>query len=123
MTFICYINDIPEEEQASVNLSNSIDDKFNCLETELDINGQTKPVFLLRHNGGVKAYINACPHTGAKLNWQEGLFLDSEKHYIQCSIHGALFEKESGLCIHGPCAQQHLSQVDIIIENEKVLLK
>ena len=122
MTFICLLSDIPEEQEASVNLSIDVDEKINAFEAEVTIDDESKAIFLLRHGDEIKAYVNSCPHTGANLNWQDGMFLDSEKSYIQCTIHGALFEKDSGLCVHGPCARQHLESIDIIIENGKVLL-
>lgn len=123
MTFICNIDDIPEvEESANLTFSGNRDANPQCFETEIEIDGQKKPVFLLRNGSEIKAYINSCPHTGAKLNWQPGIFLDSEKYFIQCSIHGALFEKESGLCVHGPCAKQYLSRVEIRQEDGMVCL-
>ena len=68
-------------------------------------------VFAVRSGKNVSVYLNRCPHLGIPLNWQEHRFLDSDNAFIQCSTHGALFEKHSGLCIQGPCRGQGLWQI------------
>lgn len=67
------------------------------------------PVFVVRRDGAITAYRNACPHLGIPLNWQENQFLDTEGGLIQCATHGALFLIDSGECISGPCAGDYLS--------------
>ena len=44
-------------------------------------------------------------------------FLDLDGSLIQCSSHGALFQVESGECITGPCAGDHLMQVELRVED------
>src|SRR3546814_9425075 len=62
-----------------------------------------RAIFLVHHNGQVRAFVNRCPHWGIELNYQPNVFLDMDKQYIQCANHGALFETDSGACIQGPC--------------------
>lgn len=122
-TFICDVADVPVvEEQQSLSFNLDQTQVANGFEAEVMIDGQTQSVFLIRADDSIKAYINSCPHTGAKLNWEPARFLDSENLYIQCSIHGAIFEKNSGVCLHGPCINQSLTPVDLLIENDKVYL-
>ena len=77
--------------------------------------------FVLRWNGEVRAYLNRCPHTGVNLNWAEDQFFDIRNEYIQCSLHGALFEPLSGKCIWGPCVGGCLSVISVTVTPEQLL--
>jgi len=99
-------------------------DNFICSSSELKEN-QTKgfdvkvarkkiALFVIRREGHVFAYENKCPHTGAPLEWQLDQFLDFNDEFIQCSLHGALFKVNDGLCLRGPCLNESLTAIDII---------
>jgi nitrite reductase/ring-hydroxylating ferredoxin subunit len=60
--------------------------------------------FALRFDGTVRAYLNRCVHVPTELDWQPGEFLDLDKRWILCSIHGASYEPADGRCVGGPCA-------------------
>ncbi len=78
-------------------------------------------MFLVRaSNGGVAAYVNACPHLGTPLNFLEHRFLSADRTRLQCATHGAQFEPETGLCIHGPCLGARLKPVPITIDGDTV---
>lgn len=66
------------------------------------------PFFVVHKKGKLNAYRNQCPHTGAPLEWLANEFLDLDKSFIECAIHGALFRPDTGLCLRGPCAGQYL---------------
>ena len=70
-------------------------------------------VFIIKKDNQVYAYENHCPHAGINLEWQENDFLDMEKAFIQCSVHGALFTIEKGECAAGPCNGQGLTPLSI----------
>lgn len=78
--------------------------------------------FLICFNGRYFAYENSCPHTGGNLNWQEGQFFSFDGRYLQCTLHGALFEPKSGKCIQGPCFGAYLKSIEIVVEDECVFL-
>ncbi|HEY8510001.1 MAG TPA: Rieske (2Fe-2S) protein [Steroidobacteraceae bacterium] len=78
--------------------------------------------FLLRTGGRVHAYVNHCPHAGHPLNLRPNEFLTADRSLIVCNSHGALFEKETGYCVAGPCAGQSLQRVPIRIEAGLVIL-
>jgi len=67
--------------------------------------------FALRHEGQVRAYMNRCLHVPTEMDWQPGEFLDIEKRYILCSIHGAAYEPSDGRCVGGPCGRGRLTPV------------
>ncbi len=70
----------------------------------------------------VFAYRNSCPHIGMNLEFSRNTFLDPGNVYIQCSMHGALFEIDTGLCIHGPCLNESLEPIFVKIEDDEVLV-
>ncbi|MDD2057322.1 Rieske (2Fe-2S) protein [Pseudomonas sp. GD03860] len=88
---------------------------FLCLPNELG-EGQSRgfvlddtALFAVRRAGTVYLYQNRCPHRGIPLNWEPDQFLDSSASLITCCRHGALFLIESGECVAGPCAGDHLT--------------
>ena len=79
-------------------------------------------IFVVRRDNQFYAYENHCPHTGVSLNWQPDVFMDMENFYIQCSVHGARFNVEDGLCVWGPCVKQSLNAVKIEVQDDKIVL-
>lgn len=71
--------------------------------------GQPARAFALRFDGAVRAYMNRCVHVPTEMDWQEGEFLDLDRRYILCSIHGAAYEPEDGRCVGGPCGRGRLT--------------
>lgn len=104
---ICHISDI----------STSL-----CKEFVLQDDLESKDAFLIYVDNHCYAFINSCPHTGINLNWQKEQFFSLDGAYLQCSLHGALFEPDNGLCIYGPCLGQRLKSLDIVIENDIIYL-
>jgi nitrite reductase/ring-hydroxylating ferredoxin subunit len=41
---------------------------------------------------------------------------------IECSMHGAVFEKDSGLCVGGPCLGRSLAGLPVRVEAGSVWL-
>jgi len=70
--------------------------------------------FALRFEGRVVAYMNRCAHVPTEMDSQPGEFLDADRRFILCSMHGAVYEPTSGRCIAGPCAGQRLMAVDVV---------
>jgi len=83
---------------------------------------KTLDIFVVHKDSQFHAYTNSCPHTGATLNWQEDQFLDMDNNFIQCSVHDALFEIESGYCVSGPCSGQAMHELALHIENDELYL-
>ena len=95
-------------------------EEVDSLEFALSDGGTEKKCFIVKVRDRIFAYKNCCPHTGAPLNWQENKFLDLFGLNIQCTLHGALFQIEDGLCTWGPCEGQSLKPVDIMVSNGTV---
>lgn len=79
-------------------------------------------VVVVRRNGKLFVYENRCPHFGVNLDFQQDKFFSHDETYLQCAMHGALFEVETGACIAGPCRGQPLTQVAFRVVAEQVFL-
>lgn len=77
---------------------------------------------LVREGEVVHAYLNRCPHAGRPLNSGTGLFTTPDGTLLQCHAHGALFEKDSGLCIAGPCVDESLRRLPVQVRGGEVAL-
>ena len=77
---------------------------------------------LVRRGERVWAYVNRCPHAGHPLDLRPHRFLSPDGALILCASHGALFDKESGLCLAGPCAGRSLTGVPVELEGGYVML-
>ena len=78
--------------------------------------------FVVRCGDEVRGYINHCPHAGHPLNLRPHRFLTADGAMIVCSSHGALFEKEAGICLAGPCAGERLRPVPLEVRGDLVLI-
>lgn len=78
-------------------------------------------VLVLRSGDSVRAYRNRCPHRGTPLDLRPDDFLDRERRHIVCATHGAIFRKEDGVCIAGPCAGDRLEPVPARVEDGIVI--
>lgn len=74
--------------------------------------GRPARAFALRFDGRVVAYLNRCVHVPTEMDWQEGEFLDMDRRWIVCSIHGAHYEPENGHCVGGPCGRGKLTPIE-----------
>ena len=75
--------------------------------------GAPARAFVLRIDGRVVAYLNRCVHVPAEMDWQDGEFLDMDRRWIVCSIHGAHYEPETGRCAAGPCGRGRLTALAV----------
>jgi nitrite reductase/ring-hydroxylating ferredoxin subunit len=91
--------------------------EFALTESEWPLTG-----FLVRVGDTVHAYLNRCPHALRQLNFRPDGFLSPDGTLIQCSSHGAQFEKDSGLCVAGPCAGESLRRLPVELVNGEIRL-
>lgn len=75
--------------------------------------GRPARAFALRFDGRPVAYLNRCVHVPTEMDWQEGEFLDMDRRWILCSIHGAAYEPADGRCVGGPCGRGKLTGVRV----------
>jgi nitrite reductase/ring-hydroxylating ferredoxin subunit len=104
---LCAVLDIPEEESRG----------FVIERKEYNLS-----LVAVKKDGVISIYENSCPHLGVPMNMEPDRFLDVEKNFIICSTHGALFEIETGDCVHGPCLGKKLTPVPHDVRGEEVFI-
>lgn len=85
-------------------------------------NGAFIGLIVVRRGDAIYAYENACPHIGTPLDWTPDRFLSADGRFLICATHGAEFTIDTGTCISGPCRGDRLTQVDVVIQNEVILV-
>jgi len=108
-------------EELMVELAEIAEPGAKGLEVEL-ASGAKYALFVVRKEGGVHAYRNRCPHTGAPLEWMPDQFLDLDNSFVQCAIHGALFRVSDGYCLRGPCAGDSLTALPLKRDGDRVII-
>ena len=78
--------------------------------------------FVVRSGNDVRGFVNSCPHAGHPLDLRPHRFLTPDRAMILCSSHGALFEKDAGECLAGPCAGERLRAVPLEVIGDLVLI-
>ncbi len=68
---------------------------------------QTFMGFVVRLGERAVGYIDSCPHAGWPLAIGDR-YLTRDARYILCAGHGAAFTPDTGACVFGPCAGEHL---------------
>jgi len=101
---ICAASDIPNRRGRGFELVRVVD-------------GAEKPwpIFVVRWDKQVFAYVNRCPHNNVNLDWETNQFFEPGTKNIVCGKHGSLFELASGRCIDGPCLGKDLEPVPVCV--------
>jgi len=78
-------------------------------------------LILMRAGEAVTAWLNVCPHAGRRLDYAPGRFLQKDDRVI-CAVHGATFERASGVCVAGPCCGSSLRRIAVRVADGRVWL-
>jgi len=65
--------------------------------------------FAVRDGDQVSGFVDQCPHAGLPLAQQLDDYLTPDGSHIRCSWHGALFRRDDGVCVGGPCVGQRIA--------------
>ncbi|RSU57783.1 Rieske (2Fe-2S) protein [Sphingobium yanoikuyae] len=71
--------------------------------------------FAVRDGDHVAGFVDQCPHAGLPLAQQLDDYLTPDGSHIRCSWHGALFRRDDGVCVGGPCVGQRLTSWPLAI--------
>lgn len=91
----------------------------------VDLNVEEFPpvtALVVRQGEGAHVFYNRCPHAGRPLGFGSGAVLTRDGELLQCTAHGALFEKHTGLCIAGPCVDESLRRLPVTVVEGEVRL-
>lgn len=73
-------------------------------------------VVLVRRNGVLRAYRDACPHYGdTPLAWRADAYLNAARDRIVCAAHGAEFDIETGRCVLGAALGLSLEMLSVTV--------
>jgi len=100
--------------------SSALEERGRAVVFDVLLWGGAARAFALRFDGRVVAYLNRCAHVPTEMDWQEGEFLDMDRRWILCSIHGAAYEPADGRCVGGPCGGAKLMALDVIERDREV---
>ena len=100
--------------------SAALEERGKGVQWELLYCGREERAFALRFDGQVVAYLNRCAHVPTELDWQPDEFLDSDKRYILCAVHGAVYSPSTGACVMGRCGRAGLIPVTVTEANGQV---
>lgn len=78
--------------------------------------------FVVKKNGKFYAYRNLCRHLAITLDLKDGDFFTHDGNQLQCHMHGAIYEIESGYCSAGPCQGASLISLPILEEEGRVVV-
>jgi nitrite reductase/ring-hydroxylating ferredoxin subunit len=104
----------PERQPERICASSELAERGRGVVFDILERGRPARAFVLRVDGTVVGYLNRCAHVPAEMDWQEGEFLDAERRFIVCSIHGASYEPATGRCAGGPCGRGRLQALRVI---------
>jgi nitrite reductase/ring-hydroxylating ferredoxin subunit len=103
----------PEREAVPLCESSTLAERGRATVFDVMLWGQPARAFALRFEGRAVAYLNRCAHVPVEMDWQPGEFLDLDRRWIVCSIHGATYEPADGRCIGGPCGRSRLMPLEV----------
>jgi len=80
-------------------------------------------LLVFRYQGQVYAYVNHCMHMQRPLNCQQDTIFDANRRWLRCSMHGFIFEPETGVCISPVCEGQSLHAIKVVEQEGMLLFK
>lgn len=88
----------------------------------IKVQGKIIKGFVVKKGGQFFAYQNLCRHLPVTLDLNDNSFFNHEKTLLQCQMHGALYEMETGLCIGGPCEGAKLTPLPFREEDDQLIV-
>ncbi len=90
---------------------------------EATYRGKIAQGFVVKKNGKFFAYQNLCKHLPVTLDLEDDKFFTHDKAHLQCHMHGAMFELDSGFCVAGPCQGASLNPLELKEEDTRLVIK
>lgn len=85
--------------------------------------GQVYDGLVIFWEGKYFAYQNLCKHVPVTLDLRDGKFFNHEKTKLQCHMHGAIYEVETGECTAGPCVGAKLNALAIEEQATRIIVR
>ena len=78
--------------------------------------------FVVRRGEELFGYLDVCPHSGWPLAVRDERRLTRERDLLICTVHGALFRIEDGVCVAGPCEARALEPWPVTVRDGAVVV-
>lgn len=90
---------------------------------DVQYQGVSESVLVLRYQGLVKAYRNLCVHMPRPLDGEDGQIFDPQTGHLRCSMHGIVYSPETGESLSDICRGKKLTSIRIIEHEAKLYFK
>lgn len=81
---------------------------------------QSTSAIIFCYEGETFAFINNCMHMHKPLNCQEDTIFDTSRRYLRCSMHGFLFNPQTGECQSPVCEGEKLQPLKLHEQDDYV---
>lgn len=86
------------------------------------IRGRVVKGFVVKKNDLFFAYLNVCKHLPITLDLNDDNFFTFDKAFLQCHMHGAMYEIETGYCVGGPCLGARLDALSLAETEDELII-
>ena len=97
-------------------------DELSAKGFSVKIKGKVIKGFVVRKHDRFYAYLNLCKHLPVTLDLNDDNFFTFDKSQLQCHMHGAMYEIETGFCTAGPCQGARLDVLDLKEDESNLLI-
>lgn len=88
----------------------------------LTYKGKALSGIIFRYNEQIYAYLNQCVHMPHRLNAESDTIFDETKKLLRCSMHGMLYQLETGESISTRCNGARLQKIRLKIYNGHIYI-
>ena len=78
---------------------------------------------VFRFCGKVYAYLNQCVHMPRPLNCQRDTIFDAEQGLLRCSMHGIVYDPETGESLSVLCQGERLRPLKLVEEEGRIYIQ
>jgi nitrite reductase/ring-hydroxylating ferredoxin subunit len=83
---------------------------------------ELKNAIVFRFKNNLFAYLNQCVHMPKALNCQSKTIFDQEQNLLRCSMHGIVYDPETGQSLSTMCHDKKLVPLRVALVNEKIFI-
>lgn len=92
------------------------------LKLKLLFEALSEECIVFRFEGKVYAYINRCVHMPRKLDCEKDQIFDKSGRFLRCSMHGIVYQPETGASVSTICEGERLRAVALCEEDGEVVI-